>query len=198
MNITELLKNKDILISLFLSIIAFCYQYFIKFILLYLEDSYLYLFINNIILYIPESVSDSESDSSSDLESELECKENENLEYIKILNLFNINSNYNKNNQKINIQTKIIIVNCFLFNYNQELEIINLTDIFYFTRKLVILYNIANKLNTHVIKELCLNYKYMYILYSTNSNEYKYLIIDLDNNLDIYKNKKILFNTIKL
>lgn len=205
-------KYKEIFYPLLLSFIVYCYQYAITCILLFIDDNYLF-FIPNKIHYISNSIEsesdlDSDSDSESETQSESEIQFDSDLnEYKNILELFNIINNFNNieqlykktfiSNIIIN-SNEIYIVNSFLFNFNNEKNIIDLTDIFPFTKKLCILYNIYNKFNSNHIQNLNLPYRYLYILYKNSKFQYKYGIIDLDNNIQIINNKKLLFNNIRL
>ena len=57
---------------------------------------------------------------------------------------------------------------------------------------------LQNKLNTSIIHTLFPQYKYLYILYKKTSEKYDYILIDMHNNHDLIKNKKVLFNMINL
>ena len=89
------------------------------------------------------------------------------------------------------------IITSFLFNYNNEDDIIDLSSLYVFTKKIILLYLYYKNFNINYIKNLNLDYKYLYILYKIN-NEYKYVIIDLNIGLNIITNKKLLFNNISL
>jgi hypothetical protein len=216
----EIILNKEIIYSLFLSFLVVCLNYLISFILISIDDRLLF-FINNKI-YIDKSElesdleldSDLDSNNSSDLDtdsnSDIDLYYNEkncNDEYKSILELFCIVNNSNNNNQLHkkpyinNIllnKNEIYIVNSFLFNFNKDAKIIDLLSIYPFTKKLIILYKYYKKLNTNYIMNLNLSYKYLYILYKNDTNEYNYLILDIFNNKNIFTNKKLLFNNIKL
>ena len=205
MSIINILKNKDTLLSLFLSIIHYTFNKFIIILLNSIDDYYLF-FITNKIQYNNSINSDSESDSESesdlDSESETEITKNKNLDYVQILELFNMANNKNNLNNLTLInninKNELFIVNAFLFNYNNNKLISDLIDIYPFTKKLVILQKLHKKINTNQIKQLNLNYRFMYILYQNHKSSYKILMIDLNNNFNILNNKKLLFNNIKL
>jgi hypothetical protein len=95
-------------------------------------------------------------------------------------------------------KNEIYIVNSFLFNYKNEAKIIDLINVYPFTKKLTILYKYYKQLNSNYIMNLHLSYKYLYILYKNDKNQYNYLIIDIINNKNLLTNKKLLFNNIKL
>jgi hypothetical protein len=221
MNLLNIFNKNSIYSSLFLSICAYCINFLIKFILLNVHDYYLF-FIDNKIIYNnninsdSESDSDSESESDSNSNSDSDSKLNKEInnkllldnkkEYLKILELFNTTKSINitylykklyVNNTNI-YNNEFYIINVFLFNFTNEENIIDLKNIFPFTKKLIILQKINKKLNTQFIENLDLNYKYIYILYKNHKSDYKYLIIDLYNNMNIETNKKLLFNNIKL
>ena len=65
-------------------------------------------------------------------------------------------------------------------------------------RKIKLFYILQNKLNTSIISNLFPQYKYLYILYKKTPEKYDYVLIDLNNNHDLIKNKKVLFNMINL
>lgn len=219
----NILLNIEILTALFSSFIYICINHFISFLLIYFDDTHLF-FINNRIKYIKNDFdSDSDSDSSLDLNSDKSesnsdsdfdsyiKKKTSNItvtisEYQKIINLFNIFNNeaninqlYKKTyiNDIILEDNDIYIITSFLFNFNNEENIVDLSSIYVFTKKIIILYLYYKDLNINYIKNLKLNYKYLYILYKIN-NEYKFLIVDIDNNINIINNKKLLFNKITL
>lgn len=224
--ITNLL-NIEILTTLLSSFIYICINHLVTFLLIYFDDTHLF-FINNKIKYINNDLYlDSDSDSSIDFQSEksespsdssidsdFDSYINKNIvseiiettEYEKIINLFNIFNNEENINQLYkktyinNIlleENDIYIITSFLFNFNNESDIVDLSSIYVFTKKLILLYLYYKNLNINYIKNLNLNYKYLYILYKID-NEYKYLIIDLENNINIISNKKLLFNNINL
>lgn len=216
----EIILNKEILYSLFLSFLVICLNHLITFTLKNIDDQYLF-FINNTIKLNKsesESESDLESDSDSDLSSHIDTDSNSEIDfysneknsdddYKKILELFCIINNSNNmiqlhktsfiNNICLN-KNEIYIVNSFLFNYNNEAKIIDLINVYPFTKKLTILYKYYKQLNSNYIMNLHLSYKYLYILYKYDKNQYNYLIIDIINNKNLLTNKKLLFNNIKL
>lgn len=103
----------------------------------------------------------------------------------------------------------IVIVNCFLFNIQVSqvgLNLINkasdsnikLLSIYPFQYKLALFSYISNNyINSSVLHNLFPKHKYIYIYYKKNS-KYKHVLIDLYNNYDVIKHKKILFNKINI
>ena len=98
----------------------------------------------------------------------------------------------------------IIIIDAFLFSMriNPD-EIDNKFDIYLnkyvsLKRKIKLFYMLQNKLNTSIIHTLFPQYKYLYILYKKTSERYDHILIDMHNNHDLIKNKKVLFNMINL
>lgn len=218
----EIILNKEILYSLFLSFLVICLNHLITFTLKNIDDQYLFFINNKIKLNKLDSDSDSESNSDSDSDSNdsshidtdsnsdidlYSHEKNCNSDYKKILELFCIINNSNNiaelhkksfiKNIYLN-KNEIYIVNSFLFNFNNEAKIIDLLNIYPFTKKLTILYKYYKQLNSNYIMNLHLSYKYLYILYKNDKNQYNYLIIDIINNKNLLTNKKLLFNNIKL
>ena len=103
----------------------------------------------------------------------------------------------------------IVIVNCFLFNIQVSkvgLNLINkasdsnikLLSMYPFQYKLALFSYISNNyINSSVLHNLFPKHKYIYILYKKNS-KYEHVLIDLYNNYDVIKHKKILFNKINI
>lgn len=247
----SLLADKELLYSLFLSILSFIYSKLIIFIITTIPDRYLmYLLKPDIYIKLIDFDSDSDSDNSIDeynnslsnsLLNHNSLDEYTNYlkywEYDVILHLFNlqkysyniiseieknkINKNYSLNKEYnsnltefYNSNNVITIVNCFLFNikvsktifksYNDTIKDkqnkcdIKLLSIIPFRFKLALysyIYN--NYINSSNLHKLFPNHKYLYIYYKKRS-EYYSILIDLHNNYDITKHKKILFNKIKI
>ena len=170
-----------------------------------IDDNVLF-FIKNHIFYkkIYEDIS---SDDSSDSEESDEFDENGIYENkINDMIKFNCNTNKTINKYKHNtikyrfpLKNKYYIINSFLFNVvGNNYKIV---DKYRFTKKLIILYHLEKNFNTKSIKKLMPEYNYIYIFYKTdilNNNEYKIIIIDLNNNYEILSKKSILFNNINL
>lgn len=221
----SILFNVEILSALLSSFIYICINHLVNFLLIYFDDSHLF-FITNKIQYINNQIefySDSENSNSdsensnlelennnlnsdSDFESYINKQEKKITEYQKIINLFNIfnnETNINKLYKKTYLndillqENDMYIITSFLFNYNNEDDIIDLSSLYVFTKKIILLYLYYKNFNINYIKNLNLDYKYLYILYKIN-NEYKYVIIDLNIGLNIITNKKLLFNNISL
>jgi hypothetical protein len=103
----------------------------------------------------------------------------------------------------------IVIVNCFLFNIQVSkvgLNLINkasdsnikLLSMYPFQYKLALFSYISNNyINSSVLHNLFPKHKYIYIYYKKNS-KYEHVLIDLYNNYDVIKHKKILFNKINI
>lgn len=129
------------------------------------------------------------------------------IDKFKVPIMNNIIHNY-KNKNLINYNNydnlEIVIADCFLFNIKINSEEIDgkfdicMYKILSLKRKIKLFYMLQNKLNTSVIHNLFPYYKYLYILYKKNPEEYNYILIDLENNYDLIKNKKVLFNIINL
>ena len=218
----SILFNVEILSALLSSFIYICINHLVNFLLIYFDDSHLF-FITNKIQYINNQIefsSDSDSDSEnanlelensnsnldSDFESYINKQEKKITEHQKIINLFNIFNNETNINQlykktylnDILLQENdIYIITSFLFNYNNEDDIIDLSSLYVFTKKIILLYLYYKNFNINYIKNLNLDYKYLYILYKIN-NDYKYVIVDINIGLNIITNKKLLFNNISL
>lgn len=177
------IKDINIIIK---SILIFMYNVVLYYILTNVNDKYLNFFCNNYINY--NNYIDDFSDD--------ECNINiYNKDYEKIISLFKINKTLEKyiNKKKYNTYNYIIIKS-FLFNILDK----NI-DLYIFTNKLVIIYKHKKQLNTNFIKKVTFsNYKYLYILYKDNYNNYKIAIIDLYANYNIIDKKMILFNMINL
>lgn len=107
------------------------------------------------------------------------------------------------------LKNHITIVNSFLFNIkvsktglnsnNKQYDNnIKLLSMYPFQYKLALFSYISNNyINSSVLHNLFPNHKYIYILYTKNSN-YHHVLIDLYNNYDIIKHKQILFNKINI
>jgi hypothetical protein len=167
----EIILNKEILYSLFLSFLVICLNHLITFTLKNIDDQYLFFINNTIKLNKSESDSESDldSDSDSDLSSHMDTDSNSEIDfysneknsdddYKKILELFCIINNSNNMNQLYkksfinNIclnKNEIYIVNSFLFNYKNEAKIIDLINVYPFTKKLTILYKYYKQLNSN-------------------------------------------------
>ena len=103
----------------------------------------------------------------------------------------------------------IVIVNCFLFNIQVSkvgLNLINkasdsnikLLSMYPFQYKLALFSYISNNyINSSVLHNLFPKHKYIYIYYKKNSKN-EHVLIDLYNNYDVIKHKKILFNKINI
>lgn len=209
MNLITLL-DKDLLIAFLLSLGTYIYKKILIICILNVPNYYL-KFINRSIILTNNSIlsdSDSESDFSSDSELYTQTENSDNPdqdEYEYILKFFSISSkmltifknNIVQNNNQLNNNIKII--DCFLFNIlkNNDDFIIDSNNIYSLKYKIVLIYLLYNKLNTSTIFNLFPEFRYFYILYQTNDNQYNYKLLDLNKNYDIIKNKKVLFNVIK-
>jgi len=165
-------------------------QYIVLIILKYVSDTFLF-FISNDINY--KNQSDILSSDSDDEQQEFSA------EYTMVLNKLNINniiSKYTKNKNKNAIYCKksYYIIKSFLFNFDGT-NIINKSIC---TKKLIIMYNLFNILNTLHINDITTYHKYIYIFYKNDLNEFKVKIIDIRNNIDITTKNELLFNIISL
>jgi hypothetical protein len=118
---------------------------------------------------------------------------NNNLENTIIVDSFLFNIDINKNS----------LIKKFNFNEDSETNKknkldINFKNIYSLKKKIILLYYLYSNLNSNIIHNLFPEYKYLYILYKKSENSYDYILVDLFNNYDLIKNKKILFNQIKL
>ena len=165
---------------------------------------YKILFLINYTLYYEKEdtfLVDDESDSSKS-NSDDDVYENSIYDMIK----FNCNINKTINKNKMNPdkygvlnKNEYYIINSFLFNVTGNNY--KVTNKHRFTKKLIILYYLDGFFNMKSIKDLMPNsikYQYLYIFYKTDKNEYKIIIIDLNNNYEIINDKSILFNKLIL
>lgn len=122
---------------------------------------------------------------------------------IKVPVLYNLQNDSNYNSYS-NYNNTDIIIDAFLFNIkinSDEVEHkfdIYLNKYLRLKRKIKLFYMLQNKLNSSMIHNLFPHYKYLYILYKKTPDKYDYILIDLDNNHDLIKNKKVLFNIINI
>lgn len=248
-NKSNLIECKQIIILFLKSTSIIFFNYLITFFLQHIDDNKL-CFISNTIYYKNNNIfdSDSDSDSVSSTDSDVDNQDETNLlngckcsildtctchnlnvmpvvtkkmyksEYTIIKDLFKLqNTKYEK--QSINsITHKYNIKNAFLFNIND-------IEIYQFTKKIIILNSLYNRINTSIIKEFNNEYRYLYINYenandishkvemkyenspSLNSSsecdiydnkQYFIKIIDLYDNYEVSLDKKLLFNNINL
>ena len=188
------------ILILFLKSLFFKFINYIIFIFLkYISDEY-FVFTNNDINYDMNynSVYDVSDSNSEDPDKPIEPI-NIPLEYKNILKKLNTNNIINKysknvNKQKIYNKDTFYIINSFLFNFEDT----NIIDKYIFTKKLIILFNIFNYINTKQIIDINDQYKYLYIFYKNDDNKYNVKIIDIINNVDIITNSDILFNIVHL
>ncbi len=120
-------------------------------------------------------------------------------EYKNILEKFNINNVINKYMNKTKKNKKydkdsFYIINSFLFNFENNQVFAKYTC----TKKIIILFNNFGSFNTIKIKEFESEYKYLYIFYKNDLNDYCVKIVDIYNNINIINNSKLLFNIINL
>ena len=124
----------------------------------------------------------------------------------KVTNIQPVNSLFKPPNE---LKNTIPIVNCFLFNIKVSKTGLNLIkkasdsnikllSMYPFQYKLALFSYISNNyINSSVLHNLFPKHKYIYILYKKNS-KYEHVLIDLYNNYDVIKHKKILFNKINI
>lgn len=124
----------------------------------------------------------------------------------KVTNIQPVNSLFKPPTE---LKNSIPIVNCFLFNIKVPKTGLNLIkkasdsnikllSIYPFQYKLALFSYISNNyINSSVLHNLFPKHKYIYILYKKNS-KYEHVLIDLYNNYDVIKHKKILFNKINI
>lgn len=120
-------------------------------------------------------------------------------DYKNILEKFNINNVINKymnstNKNKKYDENSFYIINSFLFNFKDNQVISK----YICTKKIIILFNNFGSLNTIKIKEFESEYKYLYIFYKNELNNFCVKIVDIHNNIDIICHSKLLFNVINL
>lgn len=204
-------NTKDAIELLFLFIKGFLILLFKNLILLSMKtlNDEMFFFIQNDIDYKKKHNflldSDSDNISSSEDEDEDEIYENKIYDMVKFnCDIYNTLNTIKINPDKLSINNylktdKTYIINSFLFNVTGNAY--KIIDKYNFTKKLIILYNLENSINTKSIMDLVNGYNFLYIFYKTdllNKNEYKIIIIDLINNHEIVNKKNILFNTIIL
>lgn len=208
-----MINNKldfQLLILYILSAFKLYWNSFICLLIKYIDDKYLY-FVNK---YIDDVFSQNSTDSDSDEENIFDIIESKDHDYIKTV----FNKYFSNDNIKINIMNKInnnriffnnldqknnsniFIIECCLFNLNiKHNNLYSIKDIYLFTNKLILFFNIYYNINSKYLLKLFNNYQYIYILYKKNNMDtYQIKCIDLYNNIDIFKNKKLYFNNIIL
>lgn len=174
--------------------------------------SYIILLLNSLLILILKNISEklliftsnnikynTEYDVSDSTDDEIIEPMNISVDYKNILEKFNINNVINKymNNTKKNKKYDkdlFYIINSFLFNFENNQVFAKYTC----TKKIIILFNNFGSLNTMKIKEFESEYKYLYIFYKNDSNDYCVKIVDIYNNINIINNSKLLFNIINL
>lgn len=182
--------NIENIIVMILSIFNLLYNIIVNFLILYVNDKYLKCFnkpINIKNSYIELLSDDSEQENEEELDNE---------DYKTIIKLTNIQKTFQRlqKTKKFN-NDKSVIIKSFCFNLEKDKIVQN----YQFTNKLILLINCYKVINTKLIIQLTKNnYKYIYILYKTESNIYKIQIVDLENNIELVNNIPTLFNIIRL
>ena len=197
----------------------------IKFLLFLPEHFYILL---NTNIYIINNDSDSDSDSDFDSDSDSNSKNyieysNKNILPIntnKCIDIYNkiINNNlYSNYTDEYNIYDNILY-NSYILSLFNNIKINKTYNIIYaelltiykdntlvlyknieITKKIKILYNFYNYLNTNLFNQYFNNQHYLIIIYySYYTNLTYYKIIDLQNNKDLLSNKILMFGNIKL
>ena len=185
MNITYF----EILILVLKSYISKLLNWLILIILKYISDKYFVLISNDIKYNAVYDVSDSSSD---EVIEPIYVKEYETIkDTFKINNIIN---KYTKNTSKNYKKDTFYIIKSFLFNFDG----VQVTDKYICTKKIIILFNRFGCINTNKIKNIINSYKYIYIFYKNDINQFHIKIIDINNNVDIVNNTELMFNLINL
>jgi len=174
--------------SLFFKLINCIVFLFLK----YISDKY-FVFVKNDIKY--DSIYDASDSNSDDVIEPIEMP----IEYKNILEKLNISNVINKYSKsavkkKLYKHNEFYIINAFLFNFKDR----NIVEKDVCTKKLIILFNRFNVINTKHIMDISDHYKYLYIFYKNDENIYNVKIIDIINNVDIVSNSDLLFNIVNL
>jgi hypothetical protein len=223
----KILTDFNLMKSFLISIVLFIYNKLLLFIIIYIPDRYVnYLIKSSYPINIDIDLLDSDDSDNEDLlfnNGHSYLKEYKHYlllwEYDTILYLFNLKQySFNiQNNHKLpilynsvdykkqmlNNNIGITFVDSCLFNIKINKQIINnkqikLTSINNIKNKIVLLYGLSGKcLNSNIISKLYPNYRYLYAIYKYNNN-YKYILVDLHNNYNLIKHKKIIFNIINI
>ncbi len=220
-----LLKDKELILSFLISLFLFIYNKVLYLIIIYIPDSYLNILvksqipINIDIDLLDSDSSDDEMNYTSDYNTLDEYKNYLQMwEYDTILHLFDLkqysfkiqNSDnipvlYNSSKNKFIISNNgITFIDSFLFNINLHKQKINnhseinLKSVNNIKNKIVLLFYLSGEsINSNIVKKLFPNYRFLFIMYKFN-NDYKYILVDLYNNYNLIKHKKIMFNRIEI
>jgi hypothetical protein len=185
MNITY----TEIIILILRSYLSKLLNWLFLILLKYISDKY-FVFVYNHIQY--NTIYDISDSSSDEIIEPIYVKE-----YETIKNAFKINNiinKYTKNKYEFYDKNIFYIINAFLFNFNGE-QVIEKSIC---TKKIIMLFNRFGCLNTNNIKNMINSYKYIYIFYKNDLNEFHIKIIDMNNNIDIINNTELMFNLIHL
>ena len=179
----------EIIILVLKSYIFRLLNWFILILLKYISDKY-FIFVSNDIKY--NNTYDISDSSDDEIIEPIYVKE-----YETIKNKFKINNminKYTKNTCKNYNKDTFYILKSFLFNFDGTCVI----DKSICTKKIIILFNRFGCLNTVKINNMINSYKYIYIFYKNDLNQFHIKIIDMNNNVDITNNTELMFNIINL
>lgn len=168
------------------TILEYIYRIYLNFLIIYIDDKYLYRY-NKPIIYEDLFTLD---DNNEDL-----IKLYKRSSYDDILKLCNIDKTLKRYSKKKFKCENTIVIKSFLFNFKHD-KIVNNKQ---FTNKLVMIHNIYNSISIKTINELSYyDYNYLYVLFKTNKNDIKIKIIDLTNNYNLVNNTIMPFDIITL
>ena len=179
----------EIIILVLKSYICKLLNWLILVVLKYISDKF-FVFVSNDIQY--NTVYDISDSSSDEVIEPIYVKE-----YETIKNTFKINNiidKYTRNKSTYYNKDTFYIINAFLFNFNGA----QIIDKSICTKKIIILFNRFGCINTNKIKDMIDSYKYIYIFYKNDLNQFHIKIIDMNNNVDIVNNTELMFNIINL
>jgi hypothetical protein len=179
----------EIIILVFKSYICKLLNWLILVLLKYISDKY-FIFISNDIQY--NTIYDISDSSSDEIIEPIYVKEYDNI--ITTFKIDNMINKYTKNRSSYYNKDTFYIINAFLFNFD-GVQVINK---YVCTKKIIILFNRFGCINTNKIKNMINTYKYIYIFYKNDLNQFHIKIIDINNNIDIINNTELMFNIINL
>jgi hypothetical protein len=183
MNIT----NTEIIILVLKIYLTKLFNWLCLILLKYISDKYLIFTSNNIKYNAYYDTSDSNEELEPIYVHEYEIIKDR----FKIDNIIN---KYKQNKYMNYKKNEYYIINSFLFNFDGDY----VSDKYYCTNKIIILFNRFECLNTDKIKLVTNKYKYLYIFYKDNLDNFNVKIIDLNNNINIIDNSELIFNIISL
>jgi hypothetical protein len=179
----------EILILVIKSYMYKLLNWLILILLKYISDKYFIFISNNVQYNTVYDISDSSSDETIE---PIYVTEYETIKHIFKIN--NIIDKYTRNRSECYHKDSFYILKAFLFNFNG----IKIIEKSICTKKIIILINRFGCINTNKIKNMIHSYKYIYIFYKNDLNQFRIKIIDMNNNIDIINNTELMFNVINL